>query len=73
MWNLRNKTNEQWGKKERETNQETDDREQTGGYQRGRRGEVSETSEGIKECTCPDEHWMMCGSVEALYCAPELM
>ena len=26
---------------------------------------------GIKECTCHDEHRVMCGSVESLDCTPE--
>ena len=26
---------------------------------------------GIKEPTCCDEHWVMYGSVESLYCTPE--
>ena len=26
---------------------------------------------GIKECTCRDEHWVLYGSVESLYCTPE--
>lgn len=26
---------------------------------------------GIKKCTCHDEHRMMYGNVESLYCMPE--
>ena len=26
---------------------------------------------GIQECTSGDEHWVMYGSTESLYCAPE--
>jgi len=25
----------------------------------------------MKQGTCPDEHHVMCGGVESLYCAPE--
>ena len=27
--------------------------------------------EGMRECPCPDEHRVFCGSVESLYCTPE--
>ena len=72
MWKLTNKTNEQRGKKE-------------GGKPRNRLlitenklmvtrwevwGEWGEQGIGIQEGTC-DEHWVMYGSAESLYCIHE--
>lgn len=32
---------------------------------------MGETEMGIKEATCPDEHWVLYRSVESPYCTPE--
>ena len=71
MWNLRNKTNEQRRKKEKEANQETDSTTEnklmfTGGEVGWRMGKkVME----IKEYTCSEEHWwVLYGSLESPYC-----
>ena len=32
---------------------------------------MGEIGDGIKECTCQDEHQVMYGSVGSLYCTPE--
>jgi len=50
-------------KRERQTKEQTlNCREQTDGYQRGNRGRG--------ECTC-EEHQVLCGNVQSLYCTPE--
>ena len=47
-------------------------REQTDVYQKGDEwgGGLNKRRE-FKECTCCDEHWVLCGSIESLYCTPE--
>lgn len=40
------------------------------GYQKGGGGWVKQVM-GIKECTCPEEHQVLCGSAESLYCTHE--
>ena len=41
-------------------------------FTRGKSGEwIGEIGDGDQECTCGNEHWVMYGIVESLYCAPE--
>ena len=32
---------------------------------------MNQTGDGVKECTCPDEHQVIYASVGALYCTPD--
>ena len=60
------------GEKERgKPRKAPNDREQSDGYRRG--GECGRMKQvmGIKECTCCDEHWVLYGTVESLYCTFE--
>ena len=60
---------------QRQTKKQTlNDREQTNGQLPAGRwlGGMGEIGDGkIKECTC-DEHWVLHGHVESLYCKPEI-
>ena len=75
MWNLRNKTNEQRGKKQtRETNQETDSELQRTCCWPPEGGEwgLGEQVLGMKERTCHDEPWVMkYRTVKSVYCTPQ--
>ena len=71
MWNLRNKMNMQREKRERETKKQIlNYREQSDGCQRGG-GQEGGRNRCWDEGTCHDEHRVMYGSVESLYCTPE--
>ena len=60
------------GKKERQSEKQTlNYSEQTEGYQREGQGqEQGKQLMGMKGYTC-DEHWVLYGSAESLYCTPE--
>ena len=76
MWNLRNKTNKQREKK-REKRDKSGNRLLTiENKLMVTRGEVGggwvKLVMGMKECTCCDEHRVLSGSAESLYCTPEM-
>ena len=70
-WNLRDKQAKE-KERERETKKQIlNYREHTDGHQRGGGGGWGKQVMGMKVRTCRDEHQVMDGSDESLYCTPE--